>query len=245
MDVTDSFLSCLCGAARHRNVDEHYGNSFKYTLINEKPGLEPVPSMAASPYIHTACRYQDEDDSENDGGDLHRRADRILNVLFTTPKPADSSEVDLTNQVAAAAGLHAQSWLSHLAELVLHGLEWKLRDALSEYCETNMSSIGGALGDAFHHAVELAKEEFRELWEYVKAHPHETAAMVLLTLVSLGVLARLVPFIVRWLGFGRLGPTAGKLFFFSSPSLAAFSSFLLLFLSLCITVLIFPVMAQY
>ncbi|AEO59715.1 hypothetical protein MYCTH_2308206 [Thermothelomyces thermophilus ATCC 42464] len=212
MIVPESLLSCFCGAElQHQPENHHCGNNLKYTLINEKPGLEPVPSTAATPRLHPACPYLDGNDNKNDDDDeLTRRADRILTVLLTAPRPADPSEADLTSGAAAAAGLRAQDWTSYLAERVLHALERKLGDVLAEHSSADRSGWGGALADAYDYAVELIKRELRELWEYAKAHPYETAATVLLTLVSLGVLARLLPLIVRALGFGELGPIEGS-----------------------------------
>ncbi|KAL2163255.1 hypothetical protein VTH06DRAFT_5311 [Thermothelomyces fergusii] len=208
--VADSLLSCLCGAAKHQPEDRHCGSSLDdYTIINEKPGLEPAPSTAGNnnPRLHPAYRYQDGDGDGDD--ELSRCADRIVAVLLTAPRPADPSEADLTSRAAAAAGLRAQDWTSYLAERVLHALERKLGGVLAEN-GGDRSGWGGALADAYDVAVQLVKREFGDLWEYVRAHPYEAAATVLLTLVSLGVLARLLPLIVRALGFGQLGPVEGS-----------------------------------
>ncbi|KAG7294139.1 hypothetical protein NEMBOFW57_004207 [Staphylotrichum longicolle] len=181
MDFRTSLLACLCGPNdENRNIDHHSQN---HSLITEKPPLSLLPS--AEP--HSSGSPTDDE--------LSHLATQILTTLLTSPAP--SPETDLTPLVAAQVS--TADWTSYLAERLLHALEDTLKKA--EHVDW-----GEAVTDAYNRAVELAEEELRALWEYVKEHPYEVAAEVLLTVLALGVLARLVPAFVRVLGFGRLGP---------------------------------------
>lgn len=189
MDFRTSLLACLCGPNdENHNIDHH---SRSHTLITEKPCLSPLPS--AKPH---SSGYPTDDE-------LSHLATKILTTLFTSP--ALSPETDLTPLIASQVS--TADWTSYLAERLLHALEDTLKKA-------EHADWGEAVTDAYNRAVELVEEELRVLWEYVKEHPYEVAAEVLLTVLALGVLARLVPTFVRVLGFGRLGPVEGESSFF-------------------------------
>ncbi|KAK5993888.1 hypothetical protein PT974_07325 [Cladobotryum mycophilum] len=70
--------------------------------------------------------------------------------------------------------------------------------------------LGPTVSKAYRDASKAAEKHFPELVDYVKSHPYEIAAGVLLTLTALGVLARLAPMVLRLLGFGKLGPRVGS-----------------------------------
>ncbi|KAL2134921.1 hypothetical protein VTI74DRAFT_10413 [Chaetomium olivicolor] len=187
MDLPKCILACLCGANNAQPTPNQPRNRH-YVLVDEKPFLQPLPSISRT----TKCA------STND--DLDQLTHRILTILVTSPAPFPGT--NLTASIATQTGITAQDWTSYLAERVLHALEDTLKG--------DHATWGEAIADAYTHAIEFAKEELRELWEYAKEHPYEVAATVLLTVLALGVLARLVPVLVRVLGFGELGPVEGS-----------------------------------
>jgi hypothetical protein len=202
MDLSNSLLECLCGTKDDHTKHVAHHN---YTLISEKPLLEPQPS----PYQRTIPT----DD------DLDRLASKILTILLESRAPTPNT--DLTPQVTSAIGISTNDWTSYLAERLLHALENTLKG--------DHSTWGDAITDAYNHAVDFLKEELRELWEYAQEHPYEVAAEVVLTVLALGVLARLVPAFVRVLGFGKLGPVEGEFKLVSLFPCALFSFFFFFF----------------
>ncbi|KAK3939355.1 hypothetical protein QBC46DRAFT_290637 [Diplogelasinospora grovesii] len=121
----------------------------------------------------------------------------IITILRTADAPGEALTSRLNEEVGA------EGWSEWLAEQVLHTLEATLG-------EENMEPWGQALKDAYDSTIKLAQEEFKTLVEYVKEHPLEVAAGVLFSLVAFGVLARLMPWVLRLLGFGELGPVEGS-----------------------------------
>ena len=182
MDLQTILLSCLCGA--NNNLDPIEPNRPPKPII-EKPVIEPLPSTTSNPPITPA-------DDE--------LAAQILTLLLTAPTPTPGT--DLTPLITTGTDLSTTSWTSHLAERLLHALEATLKG--------DHATWGEVVTDAYLQAAELAREEMSELWGYAQEHPVEVAAEVILTVLALGVLARLVPAFVRVLGFGRLGPVEGE-----------------------------------
>jgi hypothetical protein len=128
----------------------------------------------------------------------------ILTILLHAPLPSRPNP-DLTPLITANS-VSTASWSSYLAERVLHGLE----DAL----KGDHANWGEAISEAYAQATELARAELSYLWEYAREHPYEEAASVLLTAMALGMLGRLVPGLVRLLGFARAGPVEGEFIFY-------------------------------
>ncbi|KAK0725571.1 hypothetical protein B0H67DRAFT_598780 [Lasiosphaeris hirsuta] len=129
-----------------------------------------------------------------------RSADDVAAEIIALLRRAEKPGLALTQQIDDTAG--TTGWSEWLAERVLHMLEATLEDGRNKW--------GEALTNAGEHALETAQEIFRELVQYVKEHPLEIAALVLLSLVALGVLARLVPVVLELLGFGMEGPVEGE-----------------------------------
>jgi hypothetical protein len=125
---------------------------------------------------------------------------QILAILRHAPSP-DRQNADLTPLVTANI-VSTASWTSDLAEHVLHGLEEALKG--------NHANWGEAIREAYAQATEFARAELTYLWKYARDRPYEVAASVLLTVMALGVLGRLVPGLVRVLGFARAGPVEGS-----------------------------------
>lgn len=64
--------------------------------------------------------------------------------------------------------------------------------------------MGAVLREAIDSATVIAEEVFK----FVKDHPTETR--VFFTVVALGVLVLIYPWIIQVLGFGKLGPVEGE-----------------------------------
>jgi len=109
-------------------------------------------------------------------------ATEIIRVLQESEKSGE----ELRNQVARVVG--PQNWTESLAKAVLHRLEQGIRAGMQ---------MRGPLQDAFTKAVDNAIE-------YTHEHPVYT------TVVALGILVILLPWVIEALGFAELGPVEGS-----------------------------------
>lgn len=123
-------------------------------------------------------------------------ADDVVAILLITEKHGESLKKSLDDAVSSLG------WSSWLAENVLK----KLETALNE----GRDRMGPAMKKAYDDAVEAAEGAFEELVQQARDHPLETAAVVLLSILALGVLVALAPYILELLGFSELGPVEGK-----------------------------------
>ncbi|EAW12321.1 interferon alpha-inducible IFI6/IFI27 family protein [Aspergillus clavatus NRRL 1] len=108
-------------------------------------------------------------------------ASDILTILLTSPdQPAVQKQL---NEL-----IHPANWTESLARAILHGLEDAIRTG---------KQVGGAAADALQRATSAA-------YEFAKEHPVYT------TILALGVLVILAPWVIEVLGFGELGPVEGS-----------------------------------
>ncbi|KAL7935650.1 hypothetical protein V8C35DRAFT_259450 [Trichoderma chlorosporum] len=126
---------------------------------------------------------------------IEETAEDVIDILLGAEKigPLLSAQLD--------EAVSANGWSEWLAQNILNKLEEVLR--------TGREKMGPAMVEAYDHACKAAEITFSDLFEYVKEHPVEVAATILLSLVAFGVLVRLMPLALELLGFGELGPTAG------------------------------------
>ncbi|KAK0612177.1 hypothetical protein B0T14DRAFT_440991 [Immersiella caudata] len=134
--------------------------------------------------------------AQNDPQTLDAMATKIITILRQAEKPGFALTECLNDAVNPAG------WSERLAERVLKVLE----DALSA---TGRDTWGQALKDAYDKAVIVAGEVFEKLAQEAKEHPE--LAAVLLTLLAIGVMAVLMPWVLEMLGFAAEGPVAGEL----------------------------------
>ncbi|KAH0559347.1 hypothetical protein GP486_004135 [Trichoglossum hirsutum] len=111
----------------------------------------------------------------------------VLNALRSAEKSGSDLERTLKNIVGE------YGWTENIAKAILNGLENMIKTA---------SSMGQALKEAIEKAASAAVEFARE-------HPVYT------TIIALGVLVLLMPWVIEALGFGELGPIEGKLWSFN------------------------------
>jgi len=64
------------------------------------------------------------------------------------------------------------------------------------------------LGQAFSEAIDTAEAAAKACFSFAQDHPEIVAG--LLIIVAVGVLVLMAPWAVEALGFGELGPVAGK-----------------------------------
>ncbi|TEA18550.1 hypothetical protein C8034_v010930 [Colletotrichum sidae] len=110
-------------------------------------------------------------------------ASEFVDILRMAEKGGKDLERRLKNIVVAS------SWTEGLAKMILSGVETLVQ---------NRDTIGKVAREAIDKATELALA----LFEWAKEHP------VFVTLVALGVLVIVAPWVIEALGFGELGPIA-------------------------------------
>ena len=112
-------------------------------------------------------------------------AENIVQAMITASKPGPDLDLQVSSLVSAAGG-----WSEYLANAVL--------TQLSDTLKADPHNWGQALSEAVKKTTTAA-------WEFAKEHPVYT------TLIALGVLVFLAPWVLEILGFGALGPEEGQL----------------------------------
>lgn len=113
-------------------------------------------------------------------------ANDVLDLLLSAEKPGRDLDLRLQELV------RPYGWRESLARCILDGLVRTL--------ETGVA-LGGAAKVAFDKASAVAAK-------FVKEHPVLTAVIV--TVIAIGILVYLAPWVVEALGFGELGPLEGE-----------------------------------
>lgn len=117
----------------------------------------------------------------------------VLNILRTAEKNGHQLERDLHDAVRATAG----GWTEGIAKAVLN----KLVDLLSLESREK-------LGPAIREALERAEEVADGIFDF--AHDHPVAVAVFCTILAIGVLWFMAPWVLEVLGFAAEGPIEGK-----------------------------------
>ncbi|KAL7946842.1 hypothetical protein V8C42DRAFT_318914 [Trichoderma barbatum] len=126
---------------------------------------------------------------------VEETAETVIDILLCAEKPGATLSTQLEDAVSSTG------WSEWLAQNILKKLEAVLRDGREK--------MGPAMAEAYDQACKAAEITFTDLFEFVKEHPVEIAATVLLSLVAFGVLVRLTPVVLELLGFTELGPAEG------------------------------------
>jgi gamma-glutamyltranspeptidase/glutathione hydrolase len=84
-------------------------------------------------------------------------------------------------------------WTEAIAESILNGIVKVIQKGVK---------VAQAMSDAIDRAESRA-------WESAKEHPVYTALIAAGTIIALGVLVMLAPYVLETLGFEALGPRAG------------------------------------
>ena len=117
-------------------------------------------------------------------------AAQILLALQTAQKPGPELSASIQDIVHAQGG-----WTEAIARAVLASVEVCLKTA-------------EPLSPVMASAYERVKSEVAKIGDFAKDHPAYTE--VLVTVVALGILVLVLPWVLEALGFGALGPIEGK-----------------------------------
>ncbi|WQF88236.1 Putative interferon alpha-inducible protein IFI6/IFI27 [Colletotrichum destructivum] len=113
----------------------------------------------------------------------HDAAAEFVATLRTAEKGGKDLERRLRNIVTV------NSWTEELAEYILRGIE---------YLVQHRDTIGQVVRDAVDEAIEAAESVF----QFAKDHP------VFVTIIAIGILVLISPWVLEALGFSELGPVA-------------------------------------
>lgn len=165
-------------------------SSFSSSFEEEKKPLYEVqhvyrPTPTPTPYFHSTT--QTDEATAN-------ATSAILSALLQAEKPGRNLDLTVQDLVAQAGG-----WYERLAVSVLNALLKVIKDG--------SNALRGAMKEAYDRASEAAK---RIGWW---AHDHPLYATAMGVVIALGVLVILGPGIIHALGFGVLGPEAGRFSF--------------------------------
>ena len=118
-------------------------------------------------------------------------AAQIIAKLLAATKNDAVLKADLQSTIST------YGWYDGLAAAVLAGLE-------------NAIKLGEEMQPAMKAAYERAVEGVNSVEQWAGEHP-EISAAVVVTLIALGVLAIMMPWLMAWLGFAEEGIVEGKL----------------------------------
>ncbi|KAL7919864.1 hypothetical protein ACQKWADRAFT_329358 [Trichoderma austrokoningii] len=141
-------------------------------------------AIIEKPILHPPIHYTIEETAEN-----------VIDILLFAESPGSLLSAQLEDAVST------NGWSERLAKNILEKLEDVLRDGSEK--------MGPAMAEAYEQACKAAEITFPDLLECVKERPAEGADTVLLSVVVFGVLVRLVPVALEFLGFSEVGPVAG------------------------------------
>ncbi|KAL2040673.1 hypothetical protein N7G274_006652 [Stereocaulon virgatum] len=117
-------------------------------------------------------------------------ATSIVSAMLTASKPGPSLHGKIQSLVHQAGG-----WSEYLASKVLSGLEAVLK-------------AGKDMAPAMQEAYDKACEAAKKIKGFAADHPIATA--VFCTVIALGILVVLAPYMLDLLGFAELGPVEGS-----------------------------------
>lgn len=117
-------------------------------------------------------------------------AEQIVAKLLAADKNDAALEADLQSAI------HSFGWYDGLAAAVLARLEEALE-------------LGKEMGPAMRSAYEKATAGIDKVEEWAGDHPEMAAVIV--TLIAIGILAVMTPWLLAWLGFAEEGIVEGKL----------------------------------
>ena len=153
--------------------------------------LASLTCCDAEPEVDT---YPNEKASLLDTSDLRTAAEVAEDVVSTILRTSITGPA-LQMRLDSTVGTYG--WSENVAKWVLN--------KLSRALQATHEKLGPAVQDAYVKACAAANST----QGFVIEHP------IMSTVVTLGVLAVIAPWVLEALGFGELGPVAGTLFLFS------------------------------
>ena len=147
--------------------------------------LDRKPSFSEKSLTINTDNYIPYKDSPNKA----ELTDEIIAKLFAAQRNDAILQADLQSTI------HAYGWYDGLAAAILAGMEEAIK-------------LGKEMGPAVKAAYEKAVAAVNMVKEWAEAHPEMTA--VIITLIALGVLALMIPWLMASLGFAEEGIIEGK-----------------------------------
>lgn len=120
-------------------------------------------------------------------------SDDAAREFIETLRTAEHADKELEERLKSI--VYANGWTERLAESILHGVEKLVLEG---------SKVAAAMKEAMDKATETALE-------FAKEHPYYTALIAAGTIIALGVLVMMAPWVLEALGFAARGPRVGKL----------------------------------
>ena len=118
-----------------------------------------------------------------------KAANDIVDIIYNSEKSAGDLKAKLRSTI------RAYSWTENLGKAILNALDAAVRE-------------GRAMSPALKEAHEKACDAANAVGGFVKEHP------VFCTVIVLGILVLLMPWVIEAVGFGAEGPIAGEYFDF-------------------------------
>ena len=162
-----------------------------FAFGTEERGIQLPTEKAGYSYVSDKALlepYQYEIDHPRLSSD--EAALSIVSAMLDASKRGPSLDATIQSLVHQAGG-----WSEYLAAKILNALEQVLK-------------AGKAMNPAMQEAYDKACEAAKEIEGFAADHPVATA--VFCTVIALGVLAVLTPYVLELLGFAELGPVEGK-----------------------------------
>lgn len=111
--------------------------------------------------------------------------DEVIKTIITAEKGGPLLRSQLKDIIGAG------TWKETIAKGILFNLEQVIRKG------------SNTLGRALQEAIQVADEAVKEIFHFAADHP------VLCTVIAIGILVLLAPWLIEALGFGELGPIEG------------------------------------
>lgn len=111
----------------------------------------------------------------------------VVSTLLTTSLTGPALHMQLDSVISACG------WTENLAKRILEKLTFALQEA--------QNNLGPVISDAYRKVWDVA----RDIEGFVIEHP------IMCTIIALGVLALVAPWVLSALGFGELGPIEGEI----------------------------------
>ncbi|KAL6908765.1 hypothetical protein GGI43DRAFT_393567 [Trichoderma evansii] len=119
----------------------------------------------------------------------------VVDILLCAEKHGKNLKKQLDETVGTLG------WSEMLAKRILNTLVGAIKEGRDK--------MGPAFAKAYDDAVNETDSLFHKLVQDARDHPLELAATVLITIIAIGVLIMLAPYILELLGFSELGPVEG------------------------------------
>jgi hypothetical protein len=208
MECLKAIRDCICLSGGHLGKEGYRPVS---TLMNEKEDdFSTLNSQRKLSHkmIYGACGQTTYLAVKNPAArisptpTLHdlQQAHRVGEIIFPIENKTDGNEptVGLLEIQDCLAEVTGNSWFESVAIAILNELVSRLQKGIE---------IIGPLDELFEKVKEVAEMCF----EWAKEHQTEIALGVLVTLIALGILVFLMPWVIEALGFAELGPVGGKI----------------------------------